>query len=179
MMESNFLNEQTEKMKREQFQPIKKLATGNSFKEGSINPGMVDTSGHRQSIERIDACNNAWVIYPAEHYTANFTHIQTTINHLDKNSFMKTFIRKSVALAITLLIAKNFLTLIGIAIVIAIPVAWWAGNKWLQDFAFRIPVHTYIFIAVALVTALIALCTVGYHSVKAAMANPVESLRSE
>ncbi len=80
---------------------------------------------------------------------------------------------------ITLLVAKNFLQLIAIAILIAIPLAWWAGNKWLQDFAFRIPVHVYIFIVTALVTILIALCTVGYHSVKVALTNPVKSLRSE
>lgn len=81
--------------------------------------------------------------------------------------------------SITLLIAKNFLELIGIAILIAIPLAWWAGNKWLQDFAFRIPVQAYIFIVVAVATALIALCTVSYHSIKTALANPVNSLRSE
>lgn len=81
--------------------------------------------------------------------------------------------------SITLLISKNFLELVGIAIVIAAPLAWFAGNKWLQDFAFRVPVHWYIFVATALVTVLIALCTVGYHSVKASLTNPVESLRSE
>ncbi|KAA9040899.1 FtsX-like permease family protein [Ginsengibacter hankyongi] len=81
--------------------------------------------------------------------------------------------------SITFLIAKNFLQLIGIAILIAIPLAWWAGNKWLQDFAFRIPVQLYIFIVTAFVTAFIALCTVGYHSVKVALSNPVKSLKSE
>ena len=81
--------------------------------------------------------------------------------------------------SITVLVAKNFLTLVGIAIVIAAPLAWWAGNKWLQDFAFRIPVQAYVFIATAIVTALIALCTVGYHALKAALMNPVKSLRTE
>ena len=81
--------------------------------------------------------------------------------------------------SITLLIAKNFLQLIGVAILIATPVAWWAGNKWLQDFAFRIPVQAYVFVATAILTALIALCTVGYHSVRAALMNPVKSLRTE
>ncbi len=81
--------------------------------------------------------------------------------------------------SITLLIAKNFLELIGIAILIAIPLAWWAGNKWLQDFAYRINVPAYIFVIVALVAALIALITVSFQAIKAAMANPVESLRSE
>ena len=81
--------------------------------------------------------------------------------------------------SITLLIAKNFLQLIGISILVAVPVAWWAGNKWLQNFAFRIPIHWYVFAGTAFVTVLIALFTVGYHSVKVSLANPVESLRSE
>ena len=81
--------------------------------------------------------------------------------------------------SITLLIAKNFLELVGIAILIATPLAWWAGNKWLENFAFRIPVHLYVLILTAIVTGLIALCTVGYHSIKVSLSNPVDSLRSE
>jgi putative ABC transport system permease protein len=81
--------------------------------------------------------------------------------------------------SITLLIAKNFLQLVGVAILIAVPLAWWAGNHWLQDFAFRIPVQAYVFVATAIITALIALCTVGYHCVKVALMNPVKSLRTE
>src|SRR6185503_816659 len=81
--------------------------------------------------------------------------------------------------SITMLIAKNFLVMIGIAIVIAIPLAWYAGNKWLQDFAFRIPVQGWVFIAAAAATILIALATVGFHSIRAALMNPVKSLRTE
>ncbi|HMI78496.1 MAG TPA: FtsX-like permease family protein, partial [Ferruginibacter sp.] len=81
--------------------------------------------------------------------------------------------------SITLLVTKNFLQLVCIAILIAAPLAWWAANKWLEDFAFRIPVQVYIFIITALVTMLIALCTAGFHSVKAALTNPVKSLRTE
>ena len=80
---------------------------------------------------------------------------------------------------ITMLIARNFLLMIGIAILIAIPLAWYAGNKWLEDFAFRIPVQGWVFIAVAIATILIALATVGFHSVRSALANPVKSLRTE
>lgn len=80
---------------------------------------------------------------------------------------------------ITLLISKNFLQLVGIAILIAIPVAWWAANHWLQSFAFRVPVQVYIFVITAFITVFIALCTVGYHSMKAALSNPVKSLRTE
>lgn len=81
--------------------------------------------------------------------------------------------------SITLLIAKNFLQLVGVAILIAIPLAWWAGNQWLQAFAYRIPVRVYVFVATAVGTALIALITVGYHSVKTSLMNPVKSLRTE
>lgn len=80
---------------------------------------------------------------------------------------------------ITLLIAKNFLQLVSIAIVAAIPLAWWAGDKWLQDFAFRTPIHMPVFIFTAIITVLIALFTVGFHAVKAALSNPVKSLRAE
>ncbi len=81
--------------------------------------------------------------------------------------------------SITMLIAKNFLIMIGIAILIAIPLAWYAGNQWLQDFAFRIPVQGWIFIAASVATILIALATVGFHSVRSALMNPVKSLRTE
>ncbi len=81
--------------------------------------------------------------------------------------------------SITLLISKNFLELVAISILIAVPFAWWASNKWLQDFAFRISVHGYVFVAAAFFTVLIALVTIGYHSVKISLTNPVKSLRSE
>src|SRR4030095_10402927 len=81
--------------------------------------------------------------------------------------------------SITMLIAKNFLVMIGIAILIAIPLAWYAGNQWLQDFAFRIPVQGWVFMAASVATILIALATVGFHSVRSALMNPVKSLRTE
>ena len=80
---------------------------------------------------------------------------------------------------ITLLTAKNFLWLVVISIFIAMPLAWMAGNHWLESYAFRIPVQVYVFILTAMITVLIALCTVGYHSIKVALMNPVKSLRTE
>ncbi|HEY2720764.1 MAG TPA: FtsX-like permease family protein, partial [Chitinophagaceae bacterium] len=81
--------------------------------------------------------------------------------------------------SITMLMAKNFLNLVFVAILVATPIAWWAGNRWLQDFAFRIPVQSYVFIVTAIVTLVIALCTVGYHAIRVALMNPVKSLRTE
>jgi putative ABC transport system permease protein len=81
--------------------------------------------------------------------------------------------------SITVLIAKNFLLMIGVAIFIAVPLAWYAGNKWLQDFAFRIPVQAWVFVTASVVTIFIALATVGFHSIRSALMNPVKSLRTE
>lgn len=80
---------------------------------------------------------------------------------------------------IVTLLSKDFLKLVGFAAIIAFPVAWWAMNSWLQDFAYRIAVPWWIFIAAAFVAALIALMTISFQAIKAAIANPVKSLRTE
>ena len=77
------------------------------------------------------------------------------------------------------LLSGDFLKLVLIAAVIAFPVAWWAMNKWLQDFAYRIDIGWWIFIAAGVITLLIALFTVIFQAIKAAVANPVKSLRTE
>jgi len=81
--------------------------------------------------------------------------------------------------SITMLVAKNFIGLVAIAVIVAVPMAWWLASKWLQDFAYRIPVQAYVFVGTAIVTVLIALCTVGFHAIRAALLNPVKSLRTE
>jgi putative ABC transport system permease protein len=83
------------------------------------------------------------------------------------------------AAGIVFLISKNFLQMVFIGILIAFPAAWWIADKWLQDFVYRIPVQSYVFIATALATIFIVFCTVGFHAVRTAFANPVKSLRTE
>jgi len=80
---------------------------------------------------------------------------------------------------VTGMLSKEFLILVLISCVLAFPVAWWAMNKWLQDFAYRITVSWWIFALAAVVIILIALITVSFQAVKAAIANPVKSLRTE
>ena len=80
---------------------------------------------------------------------------------------------------ITTMLSKDFLKLVIIAIVIASPVAWYFMNHWLQDFAYRINIGWYVFLITGIAALLIAFITIGFQSIKAAMANPVESLRTE
>ena len=80
---------------------------------------------------------------------------------------------------IVTLLSKDFLKLVGLSAVIAFPVAWFAMNKWLQDFAYRIDMPWWIFIVAGIMAAIIALVTISFQAIKAAVANPVKSLRSE
>lgn len=77
------------------------------------------------------------------------------------------------------LLSREFLWLVSIAMVIASPLAWVAMMKWLQDYAYRTNVSWWIFVMAGVITVLIALITVSFQAVKAAMANPVKSLRIE
>ena len=77
------------------------------------------------------------------------------------------------------LLSKNFLVLVIISAVIAFPIAWWAMNNWLEDFPYRVNISWWIF-GIAIVAALaVALLTVSFQAIKAALANPVKSLRTE
>jgi len=76
-------------------------------------------------------------------------------------------------------LSKDFLKLVFLSAVIAFPVAWFSMNKWLQDFAYRIKIPWWIFIAAAVIALFIALVTVSYQAIKAALTNPVHNLRSE
>ncbi len=80
---------------------------------------------------------------------------------------------------ITTMLSKDFLKLVFIAAVVAFPIAWYAMNKWLQDFAYRITTSLWMFVAAGAAAFLIALITVGHQTIKAAVANPVKSLRTE
>ena len=81
--------------------------------------------------------------------------------------------------SIVALLSQDFLKLVLISTIIAFPVAWFAMNKWLEDFAYRTDIRWWIFLLAALSAVIVALLTVSYQSLRAALANPVKSLRSE
>ncbi|HET6256306.1 MAG TPA: ABC transporter permease [Puia sp.] len=80
---------------------------------------------------------------------------------------------------IVALLSKDFLLLVGIAFVVASPVAWWVMHRWLQDFAYRIEIEWWVFVLAGVLAAVIALATISMQAVRAAVANPVKSLRME
>jgi putative ABC transport system permease protein len=91
-------------------------------------------------------------------------------------------IRKVLGANITTIVAllsKDFLRLVVLSAIIAFPVAWYFMSKWLQDFAYRISMPWWVFVIAGIVAALIALITISFQAIKAAVANPVKSLRTE
>lgn len=80
---------------------------------------------------------------------------------------------------VTTMLSKEFVKLVLIACVIAFPLSYWAMHKWLQDFAYRINISWTVFVFAGLSALFIALCTVSFRAIKAALANPVKSLRTE
>jgi len=81
--------------------------------------------------------------------------------------------------SIVTLLAKDFLKLVTIAAIIAFPVAWYSMTHWLNDFAYRINIHWWVFVLSAILALIVALATVSFQAIKAAVANPVKNLRTE
>ncbi len=80
---------------------------------------------------------------------------------------------------LTGLLVKDYVRLVIVAAVIAVPVSWYVSNKWLEGYAFRIQTDWWVFAAASAMVLLLAVLTIGFQAVKAAMANPVKSLRTE
>ena len=80
---------------------------------------------------------------------------------------------------ILVLVSKDFIKLVLLASIVAFPVAWWVMHKWLEDFSYRITISWWIFLIAGLSALIVALLTVSLQAVKAAVANPIKSLRTE
>ena len=77
------------------------------------------------------------------------------------------------------MLSKDFLKLVLISSVIAFPVAWWGMHRWLQDFAYRVSISWWVFVVAGILALFIALATISFQAIKAGLANPVKSLRTE
>jgi putative ABC transport system permease protein len=80
---------------------------------------------------------------------------------------------------ITYKLSIDFMKLVGISILVSLPLGWYAMNKWLEDFTYRIEIGWWVLLLAALLAAIISILTVSYQAIKAANANPVKSLRTE
>jgi len=80
---------------------------------------------------------------------------------------------------ITAMLSRDFVRLVLVSILVASPIAWWAMTKWLQDFAYRISVSWWMVAVAGVAAVLIAVITISFQSIKAALMNPVKALRSE
>ena len=104
---------------------------------------------------------------------ASFT-IQKRIREIGIRKVLGATVRQ-----LLLLISKEFLKLVLIAFVIAVPLTWWLMNNWLEKYAYRIDISIWLFGAVGIIILLLTLAVVSLNTMKAAMANPVKSLRME
>ena len=99
-----------------------------------------------------------------------------------ENRIKEIGIRKVLGASVTglaAMLSKDFLVLVALSFAIASPIAWWLMNKWLQNYPLRIDIGYWVFILTGLASLLIALLTVGFQAMKAAVLNPIKNLRSE
>lgn len=117
-----------------------------------------------------------------------FTIIIASLGLFGLTAFMATQRTKEVGIrkvlgatvpGIAILLSKEFIQLVLIAIIIASPLAWWAMHSWLQGFAYRVDIAWWMFAVAAAGAVIVAVATISYQAIKAAVANPVKSLRSE
>ncbi len=81
--------------------------------------------------------------------------------------------------SVVALLSREFLTLVLLAVLVASPLAWWAMNQWLSTFAYKTPLNGWLFVLAAAIALAVTLLTVSFQSLRAALANPVDSLRNE
>jgi putative ABC transport system permease protein len=149
---------------------------GNPFEYFFIDESYQKAYVSEQQYSNIFATAAVWAIVIA--CLGLFGLVTYTIETRVKEIGVRKVLGATISSIVTLL-SKEFLILVFIAFVIASPIAWYLMNQWLQDFPYRITISWQIFLAVAVVALLIALFTIGFKAIKAAISNPVKSLRTE
>ena len=160
------------------FLPIRR-SDNDGLHQWHDDPNRLDT---RWQIDGVHLIGDLFpVLFGREHVNGDkgrFGLASFTAEQRTKEIGVRKVLGASVFSIITLL-SKDFLKLVLVAIVIASPIAWYTMNRWLQDFAYKIDIAWWMFAGAGLLAVGIALLTVSFQSVKAALTNPVKSLRSE
>ncbi len=150
--------------------------TGNPFDYFFVDENFNKLYVSEQQYSHIFTTASLWAIFIA--CLGLFGLATFTVESRTKEIGIRKVLGASVA-SITALLSKDFLLLVLLAIFIASPVAYYFMDKWLQDFAYRISISWWVFAAAGGLAVLIAFLTVGFQSIKAALMNPVKSLKSE
>jgi len=150
--------------------------TGNPFEYFFADENFQKAYLSEQKYSQLFTTAAAWAIFIA--CLGLFGLVTFSVESKVKEIGIRKVMGASVA-SIAVLLAKDFLKLVAIAIIIASPIAWYFMQRWLADFAYRVDIQWWMFALAGLAAVLIAFFTVGFQSVKAALANPVKSLRSE
>jgi len=154
----------------------KKSFAGNPFEYFFIDENYNKNYASEQQYGNIFSTASIWAIFIA--CLGLFGLTTFTVESRIKEIGVRKVLGASVQSIVSLL-SKDFILLVLIAFVIASPIAWFFMNKWLQDFAYRINISWWVFVLAGSIALLIALATIIFQAVKAAVANPVKSLRTE
>ena len=154
----------------------KKLDPDNPISYGFVNQDLDAQYQAEQRVARIIGCFAILTILVS--CLGLFSLAAFTAEQRTKEIGVRKVLGANVVSIVTLL-SKDFLKLVLIAIIIASPIAYWAMNRWLQDFAYKITIEWWVFVLAGVLATSVALLTVSFQSIKAALMNPVNSLRSE
>ena len=154
----------------------KSMAAGHTFTYTFMDNDFNNIYTAEQHTGRLFFCFAAFAIFIA--CLGLFGLVTYAAEQRTKEIGIRKLLGARVGTIVTML-SKDFAKLIGIAALIAFPLAWWIMDQWLQSYAYRVSISWWIFALAGLVTISIALVTVGLQAIKAAIANPADSLRSE
>jgi putative ABC transport system permease protein len=150
--------------------------SGNPYEYFFADDNFQKAYKSENQFSKLFASASLWAIFIA--CLGLFGLVTFTIESKVKEIGIRKVLGASIA-GITGLLAKDFLKLVAIAILVASPIAYYFMQQWLANFAYRIEIQAWMFVAAGVGAALVAALTVSFQSVKAALANPVKSLRSE
>ena len=149
---------------------------GNPFDYSFVDDNFNKSYADERQYGNIFTTASAWAIFIA--CLGLFGLATFTVESRLKEIGVRKVLGASVQ-SIVRLLSKDFLVLVFIAFLIACPLAWYGMNKWLQDFAYKVDISWLVFLIAGAVALVIALATVSFQAIKAAIANPVNSLRTE
>ncbi len=155
---------------------FKKAAPGQTYLASFVNENTEKQYKFESTLMKIFICGAVLTIIIS--CMGLFAIAMLTIGHRTKEIGIRKVLGASAA-GIAGLIARDFLKLVALAILIATPVAWYVMSEWLKGYAYRINISWWVFVLAGLVAVFIAAATVSFQSIRAALMNPVKSLRSE